>query len=135
MAKKGLKIDFTDIRDFERKVREEARNSGRRMEKGMLKATLLVRNQAVKNTRAGVLYSDGVYETGNLRRSLSFDLISPVKGKVFISKGLKYPTFVEKGTRRMRAKPFLEPAVDGSRKEIRAIFKKIVDQSFKKMKV
>ena len=103
MAKKGLKIDFTDIREFERKVREEARNSGRRMEKGMLKATLLVRNEAVKNTKAGVLYSDGVYETGNLRRSLAFDLISPVKGKVFISKGLKYPTFVEKGTRRMGA--------------------------------
>ena len=135
MAKKGLKLDFTDVREFEKKVRDQARTSGSRLEKGTLKATLLVRNEAVKNTRAGVLYADGVYERGNLRRSLSFDLISPTKGKVFISKGLKYPTFVEKGTRKMRAKPFLEPALEGSRQKIKEIYAKIIAQGFKKMKL
>jgi HK97 gp10 family phage protein len=134
MAKKRLKIDFKDVRQFEKKIRQEASNSRNNIEKGLFKAVTLVHREAVNNTRAGVKYTDGVYEVGNLRRSLSFDIISPVAGQVFISKGLKYPSFVELGTKRMRAKPFLSLAVYDNMEKVREIFKAIINQTFKNLK-
>jgi len=129
MAKK-TKIDFSDIRHFENDLNKEISAMPNRLRKAVKKAVTLVHSQAVSNTRAGVLYPDGVYETGNLRRSLSFDVLSDRKGKVYISKGLKYPLYVEKGTRRMDPKPFLSPAVEKKREQVNNIFKKAIEQSF-----
>jgi hypothetical protein len=42
-------------------------------------------------------------------------------GRVFISKGLKYPLFVELGTRRMRAKPFLSLSLQDNIQNIKDI--------------
>ena len=119
MAK--LKIDFSDIRDFEKKLRKEVVETENTLKIGLLKAVTLVQREAVNNTRAGVLYLDGVYEVGNLRRALTFDVPTSQYGRVFISKGLDYPKFVERGTRRMRAKPFLSPALTNNISKIKDI--------------
>jgi HK97 gp10 family phage protein len=133
MAKTKVKIDFSDIRDYEKRLRKEVKESENRTKIGLLKAVTLVHREAVNNTKAGVKYFDGIYNTGNLRRALSFDLISPVAGQVFISKGLDYPKFVEYGTRRMRAKPFLTPAVYENIKAIEDIFTKLINETIKKL--
>lgn len=132
MAK--LKIDFSDIRKFEAKLRKEVTNSEKGLKTGLLKATTLVHREAVNNTKAGVKYVDGVHEKGNLRRSLSFDVPSAKYGEVFISKGLKYPLFVEKGTRRMRAKPFLSLAVTDNIGKIRDIINQVLKQTVTNLK-
>lgn len=132
MAKK-TKIDFSDIRKFEEDLNRQIDQNSNRLKKAVKKAVTLVHSTATKNTKAGVLYSDGVYETGNLRRSLSFDVLSDRKGKVFISKGLKYPLYVEKGTKRMKPKPFLMPAVESQKDKINEIFKKAIQDTFNEL--
>jgi len=119
MAK--LKINFSDIKNFEKKLRKEVVESQNNLKVGLLKATTLVQKEAINNTKAGIKYVDGIYQTGNLRRSISFDVPTPRYGEVFISKGLKYPLFVEKGTRRMRAKPFLSLALTDNINKIKEI--------------
>lgn len=134
MAKSNLKIDFSEIKDFERRLLKSIKESEKQEKYALLKATTLVHREAVNNTKAGVKYSDGVYETGNLRRALSFDIPSPKYGQVFISKGLKYPKFVEQGTRNMRAKPFLMPALTENWKEIRKIWQDYIKSTLKVVK-
>lgn len=133
MAK--LKIDFSDIRKFEAKLRKEVANSENNLKIGLLKCVTLVHREAVNNTREGVLYLDGVHEKGNLRRALSFDVPSIKYGEVFISKGLDYPKFVEMGTRRMRAKPFLTPAVKNNIGKIKDILGRQVEVTLNNLKV
>lgn len=128
MAKK-TKIDFSDIRKFEDELSQAVDRTPNKLKKAVKKAITLVHSQSVRNTKAGTLYPDGVYETGNLRRSLSFDLLSDRKGKVYISKGLKYPLYVEKGTKNMKAKPFLEPAVEKKREEINKMFQRTINET------
>jgi HK97 gp10 family phage protein len=134
MATKGIKLDFSDVRKFERGLKEAVKMSSDYEKIGLLKAVTLVHREAVNNTVAGVKYSDGIYESGNLRRSLSFELKDRA-GDVFISRGLQYPTFVEFGTKRMRAKPFLSLAISDNIDNIKSIFKRIMDKQIKKMKV
>ena len=133
MANKKFKIDFIDVRQFEKKLRNETKDTQNNLNIGLLKAITLIHREAINNTRAGVKYSDGVYEVGNLRRALSFDIISPIAGQVFISKGLKYPSFVELGTKRMRAKPFLSLAVSDNIDKVREIFKTLINKTFKNL--
>jgi HK97 gp10 family phage protein len=133
MAKKGIKIDFSDVRAFEKRLRDEARNSKNQLKRGMTKAITLLHRESVNNTKAGVLYFDGVYERGDLRRSIAFEVPKPDTGIVFISKGLKYPTFVEKGTRRMRAKPFMLPALTSSAMDIAQTFEAVLKKSIRNL--
>ena len=134
MAKKGFKLDTKGLREFEKGVRDSIRQAPRERRKYILQAVTLVQREAVRNTKAGVLYSDGVYERGNLRRSLTFDVISPIKGRVFSGKGLKYPKFVEYGTSKMRPKPFLGPAVEAKKDDIKDLYSKYVQSLFKTIK-
>lgn len=131
---KNVKIDFSDVRKLKKGIKEAVKVSADYERIGLLKAVTLVHREAVNNTVAGVKYSDGIYEVGNLRRSLSFELKDRA-GDVFISKGLKYPTFVEFGTKRMRAKPFLSLALYDNIDKIRDIFKTIISKQINKMKV
>lgn len=124
MAKKSFKLDFRDIRNFEKKLKAEVKDSKKEVQEGLLQAVTFVHGKSIANTRAGVRYTDGVYESGNLRRSLSFD-VAERSGTVFISKGLKYPAFVEFGTKRMRPKPFLTVAVSDNIEKIQEIFRKV----------
>jgi HK97 gp10 family phage protein len=135
MAKKGLKIDFSDIRKFETNLRKGIKSSESNLKTALFKAVTLIHREAVNNTQAGVKYADGIYERGNLRRSLTFDIPSPRYGEVFISKGLKYPLFVEMGTRRMRAKPFLSLAVRDNIEKVNKIFGEAVKKTINNLKL
>lgn len=121
MAKNNFKIDFSDIRRIEKNLREATKESKSGSSKVVLKATLAVRNKAIDNTKAGTLYGDGIYETGNLRRSITFDLLNPYTGVAGTSR-IDYGKFVEYGTRRMRAKPFMRPAYDSEKPKIQKMF-------------
>lgn len=134
MASQRLKIDFSDIRKMEEGVRKAVEDSNEYTQVGLLQAITLIQREAVNNTRAGVKYIDGIYETGNLRRSITFE-VKPNQASAFISKGLDYPKFVEFGTSRMRAKPFLHIALKENIKKIDEIFDKIIKKQIKRMQV
>lgn len=134
MPSQRLKIDFSDIRKMEKGVKQAVADSNEYTQVGLLQAITLVQREAVNNTRAGVKYVDGIYETGNLRQSITFE-VKQTEASAFISKGLDYPKFVEFGTRRMRAKPFLNLALKENLKKIDEIFDKIIKKQIKNMQV
>lgn len=67
--------------------------------------------------------------TGTLRRSITGRTLSPLRGVV--GSNVHYARFVEQGTRHMRARPFLEPAIEAQRLKIRDILIEFADEVFK----
>lgn len=134
MPSQRFKIDFSDVRKMEKGVRQAVADSNEYTQVGLLQAITLVQREAVNNTRAGVKYIDGIYETGNLRQSITFE-VKPTEASAFISKGLDYPKFVEFGTRRMRAKPFLHIALKENTRKIDEIFDRIIKKQIRNMQV
>lgn len=63
--------------------------------------------------------------TGNLRRSLEHE--SEGDDTEVYGSDVEYAPFVELGTRKMRAQPYIRPAVDNHRDE----YKKIAEEAFK----
>jgi len=57
-------------------------------------------------------------DTGNLRSSLDHK----IDGKeIIVGTNVEYAIYVEKGTRRMRAQPYLTPAIENNINNIKAI--------------
>jgi len=131
---KSVKIDFSDIRKFEKATREAIKDNVDYEAKGLLQATTLVHREAVNNTKAGVKYIKGIHKTGNLRKSLTFE-IGNGEGTIFTDGRIVYPKFVEFGTVKMRERPFLTIALAENRKKIDEIFDKIIKKQVKKMQV
>jgi HK97 gp10 family phage protein len=65
-------------------------------------------------------------DTGNLRASISHVINVPEKG-VMVGSNLNYSLFIEKGTSRMKAQPFLEPAVMNNKTQIQNIVRREFD--------
>ena len=61
-------------------------------------------------------------DTGNLRGSISHRLASDVE--VQIGSDVEYAIYIEKGTSRTKAQPYLTPAVENNINEIRKIFER-----------
>jgi HK97 gp10 family phage protein len=63
-------------------------------------------------------------QTGTLKESLAQE---PLEDRVGIRVGtnIRYGLYLELGTRKMRARPWLRPALDRSAKAIRVVFSKI----------
>ena len=62
-------------------------------------------------------------DTGNLRGSINHKMVE--KLTVRIGTPVEYGPFVEFGTRKMKALPFLLPALVNNKKDIRDIIKKV----------
>lgn len=54
---------------------------------------------------------DGDPHPGNMRRSTTFDVVSDNEVDVGVTNEAPYAVYVEKGTSKQQAQPFLEPAV------------------------
>ena len=62
-------------------------------------------------------------QTGRLRSSITHEMITDGQGAIArIGTNLKYGLYLELGTRRMAARPYLRRALDETRDEIRALF-------------
>lgn len=68
----------------------------------------------------------GYVRTGNLRRSIShsYDASS---GKAYIGTNVYYAPYVELGTKKMAARPYLKPAATEHGDEYRGIIKRIME--------
>jgi HK97 gp10 family phage protein len=76
-------------------------------EKMIASATLATEDQAVQLAPV---------DTGNLRGSISHRFAGSLEGVVFTS--VEYAPYIEYGTRKMRAQPFMRPAVDEVRRNL-----------------
>jgi len=126
MSKKLNRIDFRELRDLEKDIRKQAQTVDSEGKKAVVKALLLVKNEAVDNTRAGKLYSTGIYLTGNLRRSISFNMVGAYAG--IVSPNTDYARAVEFGYKRRMAKPYMYPALEAKTKEINDLFVSVLDR-------
>lgn len=72
-----------------------------------------------------------VVDTGNLKRSITH-VVNKSEKEPFATIGtsVEYAEYVEKGTSKMKARPFLQPAIDEGKKQITAI----VQKAFAKLK-
>lgn len=57
-------------------------------------------------------------DTGNLTNSISMQMIGPLQGRVNIN--AEYAAYLEYGTVRMAARPYLQPAIDQTRQDFLA---------------
>lgn len=87
---------------------------------------------ALKDSKQQILDNIGTYvtaeaqlrapvDTGNMRRSTTFDVISDNEVDVGVTPDAQYALFVEKGTSKQAAQPFLEPAVMDNIDELKDI--------------
>jgi len=123
-----MKVDFSDLRKLEKSIRNSAKISSNEGTKAIAKAVTMVHSGAVNNTKAGVLYSDGVFETGNLRRGLTFQMLGKYAGQIGVNKSVDYAGFVEFGTRKQRKKPYLNPAYEKNKDDITKMFKGVLEK-------
>jgi HK97 gp10 family phage protein len=63
-------------------------------------------------------------DTGFLRKSIQTETVDDLTSRVYV--GAEYGVHVEYGTVRMRAQPFLRPALERAQKDLRASLVKIV---------
>lgn len=94
----------------------------RREEFGLIEVGKFVRSKAIEN-----ITIQRAIRTGNLKNSITYKL--DLKGdfkKVFIGTNVEYAPYVEFGTVKMKAKPYLRPALMNNINEIRTIFKEVL---------
>lgn len=79
---------------------------------GLTAAAMVVQGQAVLLCPV---------DTGRLRQSINYRVSNT---EAAIGTNVEYAPYVEFGTKRMKAQPFLRPALDDVKDEVRDIFKK-----------
>lgn len=67
-------------------------------------------------------------DTGRLRNSISHDVRAD-DNTVYIGTNVEYAPYVEMGTSRTKAQPFLQPAATGHTEEYKQIFEQQLQQS------
>ena len=94
--------------------------------KALETSAILVQNAAVKNTIKQVYStpeSPSYKRSGDLKRSIT--RTKPSNGQIFVGSPLEYSPYVEYGTRYVKARPFLVPALLLNIKRITSMFKRI----------
>lgn len=66
-------------------------------------------------------------DTGNLRNSITHEVVQSEKA-VYIGTNVEYAAYVELGTVRTKAKPYLKPAVT----EHSTVYKRIIEEEMRK---
>lgn len=110
---------------------------GRELGKAIKDATIYIGREAVKEVTSGVnraldtgrlraSIQGGTYSGGSVSQSASGTTISRLRGEVGPS--VHYAIYVHEGTRYMRARPFMETAVENSQEPIQRFFTDAVDR-------
>lgn len=110
-------LDVKVIREYHKRWPEVIESVNRKF---LPEAGQVVLTNAQRNLRA-----NGSVQTGNLRSSLTYK----VKGDVVsVGTNVSYAPYVEYGTYKSAAKPYLRPALDQNRRELvgrwRSLFRK-----------
>lgn len=108
-----LSVEIVGLRELDRALQELAWPAARRaLRKGMRKGANVIREEARAKARV---------KTGNLRKSIRTRERSEEAGNmrfaVEIPRRAFYGRFLEYGTSKMAAKPFLRPAAEGKTEE------------------
>jgi len=86
--------------------------AGKKVHRGLVRATLLVERDAKKFCPV---------RTGTLKRSITHEFLD--KNMAIVGSNVEYAPYVELGTSRMAARPFLRPALHKNLKEIKRLLK------------
>lgn len=87
-------------------------------ERALLKVGIFVQGEAQDRSPVGQ-YDDGRVG-GNLRDSNSYQVVASEK-KVIVGNSASYAPYVELGTHKMSAQPFLQPSVDENRNRLQQL--------------
>lgn len=83
--------------------------------------------ELVRSESVDLITKKGIVDTGRLKASMDYDV---GKGKVRVGTPITYALFHEMGTRKLKGRPFLKPAVLGKveaiKKAVSLIFKKVI---------
>lgn len=92
---------------FELEIEDNTSLVEKELEDAIKRALTMCGVEAQRHAREN-LTKNGSVVTGNLRNSIAYEVNID---EVEIGTNVEYASFVEFGTRRMNAKPYLEPAV------------------------
>lgn len=100
----------------------EIRNDNRSKIKAELRDALAKALDESGKVVRDIAKANAPYRTGNLYRSITSKMNGETE--VQIGSDVEYAAYVELGTSRMKAKPYLKRAADDNRDQIGAIFEK-----------
>lgn len=112
-----MKVTVTGTADLQRKLSRMSDNvKGRNLAAATLAGAMVIEQRAKELTPV---------RTGNLRRSIHSQLADsrPESASAKVGTNVEYSPYVEYGTRRMSARPYLRPALDEKRAEARRVIK------------
>ncbi len=140
-----MSVEITGVKELEKSMAALAKKYGQETVKGAMEAGQLVRTTAIKSIQDishgdtvqryrsnGNSYSHIASKEGDAPNTDTSALASSVQvdataNYVFVGSSLNYAAWLEFGTRRMGAHPWLNPALEKNRKNIKAIFQKKID--------
>lgn len=93
--------------------------------KGMMKANIFNALDAVGVFVEGEAMERCPVDTGNLKGSINHAVVS--ENEVQIGTNVDYGVYVEMGTYKMAAQPFLRPACESNIGRINALFKEVIN--------
>lgn len=140
-----MSVEITGVKELEKSMAALAKKYGQEVVKGAMEAGQLVRTAAIKSIQdishgdtvqrfrsGGNSYNHTASKEGDAPNTDTGALVSSIQVDatakyVFVGSSLKYAAWLEFGTRNMSARPWLNPALEKNRKNIRAIFQKKID--------
>lgn len=117
MAKGSLTISVKGVEETIRNLDLTNKKIAKEVQEQVGKSALNVQYEAKRRCPV---------DTGALRRSITVEFIGKMSARV--GPHMPYAPFVELGTRKMRAKPFLTPAFEQERPKFLAELKKIAEK-------
>lgn len=123
-----LSIDERKLQKALRDINKYSKDVQNGITKQIAASTLTIESQAKELAPVGTPESTGIkgYHGGRLRSSINSDLSKPNIG--IVGTNVEYSPFVELGTYKMSAKPFLYPAWNAQRQKflnaLRSLLKK-----------
>lgn len=140
-----MSVEITGVKELEKSMAALAKRYGQEVVKGAMEAGQLVRGDAIKSIQdishghddrryrlGGNSYNHTVSKEGDAPNTDTGTLVSSIQvdataNYVYVGTTVKYGPWLEFGTRRMGAHPWLNPALEKNRKNIKAIFQKKID--------
>ena len=92
-----------------------------------------LREQTERALEAAGLYVEGEaklrcpVDTGNLRGSIDHK-VDVDKGVVTVGTNVEYAAYVEKGTRKQKAQPYLTPAAEENKENIKTLVERYIEE-------
>ena len=97
---------------------------------GLTAASLIVEADATLRAPVGKYPAGSGRVGGNLRSSITHRVVSDEEARV--GTNVEYAPYVEQGTSKMAAQPFLRPALDGNRARIQRMIGDVVGKAVKR---